>query len=397
MVPLLIATSDLILPSVVNGGASGVQRRVQTRRPIKRSQTPQGKIDYSNFSHRTLKHIQSCDVCHKFPSPNWKDVREGDTAFPDITEYPQHTACMSCHSQQFFRGLRPVICSVCHVSTSPQKSPRFPYPSLGEPFFVTEKARDFVSDFDINFPHDKHIEIVARLNRQNDKSPNAEFIFASFVQEKAPPAEASCGVCHETYQPQGNSADEYVTAPPKDLPDGTFWLKKGTFKTIPMTHEKCFTCHSQESELPPSPKDCNACHKLRSPVAPAQLHQDFDPKVAATMRITDNITVMSWRKREAGAFRHEWFSHAELGCAACHKVATLNTLEDKTKKVPIASCGGAEGCHITSTTDEGGILNYVIEQRAANPAFRCTKCHIIFGTQPVPQSHLDAVNALKPK
>jgi hypothetical protein len=195
--------------------------------------------------------------------------------------------------------------------------------------------------------------------------------------------------------PQGESADEYVTKPPKDLPEDAFWLKKGAFKTVPMTHAICFTCHSADSGLTPAPSDCNTCHQL-SPTDQVA-HIDFDPKLAATMGIKDNITLMKWRKRESGVFRHEWFSHAEMSCVACHNVSAIDTLDEKTKKVPIKSCGGGEGCHITATTDEGGILNYFIDQRKAKPGFQCTKCHVVFGKEPTPQSHLDAVNAMKPK
>jgi hypothetical protein len=287
---------------------------------------------------------------------------------------------------------------VCHISVAPRSSPRFPFPSLGEPFFASEKGREFVSDFDISFPHDKHIEIVAWLKPDRERTGQVTFISTSFRQQSTPTAEASCSVCHQTYQAQGDSDEEYVTKPPKDWPDGAFWPKKGAFKTVPMTHATCFTCHSDDSGLPPAPTDCNACHKIRTAEQAAFARSDFDLKIATTMEIKDNITLRKMRKRESAAFRHEWFSHAELECASCHKVAALNTLDERSKKVPIMSCGGAgDGCHITATTDEGGILNYVVDQRKTNPAFQCRKCHMIFGKQPVPQSHLDAIEAFKKK
>lgn len=397
-VSLLFAVSHFISAVAANRDIVAAQQRRQTRRTVKQATPKTPSVDYSQFSHRNLKHVQSCDACHKFPSPNWKDVRKGDDAFPDVTEYPQHAACMSCHNQQFFRGVRPVICSVCHVSATPRNSLRYPYPSLGEAFFASEKGRGFVSDFNINFPHDKHVDIVARLDQDNETNSRVRFISASFRQDSAPKADASCGICHQTYQAQGDLAEEYVTAPPKDLAEGAFWLKKGAFKTVPLTHAMCFTCHSQDSGLTPAPSDCNVCHKLPTTEQLAQRHSDFDPNVAAAMGITDNVTLLRWRNREAGAFRHEWFSHAELSCTNCHKVTTINTLDEKSKKVPIMTCGGpGEGCHITKTTDEGGILNYVVEQRKTNPDFQCKKCHMIFGKQPVPQSHLDAITATKTK
>lgn len=398
MLSFLVVSSIVIRPAVVYSRAAEPVRRIQTRKPIKRSTATPSRVDYSNFSHRTVQHVQACETCHKFPSGNWKEVRVGDAAFQDITEYPQHTACMSCHKQEFFRGAQPVFCSVCHVSVSPKNSPRFPFPSLGAAFYASSKGREFVSDFNIKFPHDIHIELVSRVIPEIKPDRGVRFVTTFFRQETKPKPDASCAVCHQTYQPQGYAAEEFVTAPPKDLPDGTFWLKKGAFKTVPITHETCFTCHSVDSGLTPAPSDCNACHKLPTAEQLAQLHSDFDPSVAATMGIVDKLTLIKWRKREAGAFRHEWFSHAELSCADCHAVASINTLEEKTKKVPIKSCGGpGEGCHITKTIDDGGILNYVIEQRKTNPAFQCRKCHIIFGKQPVPQSHLDALTAIMKK
>ena len=69
----------------------------------------------------------------------------------------------------------------------------------------------------------------------------------------------------------------------------------------------------------------------------------------------------------------------------------MNTLDAKSLKVPARSCGSAEGCHITATTDNGGILNYEIDQKKANVNFVCTKCHITFGREGVPVNHLEAI------
>ena len=156
------------------------------------------RIDYTSFSHRTEKHRAACSSCHTFPSKNWKQVRKGDDAFPDVTEYPEHQACLSCHRQQFFAREQPVprICSNCHVKATPADASRHVFPSLG---------RDYASEFKVMFPHDKH-------------------------------ADASCSDCHQT---------------PKD--------KK--FQARPPTHAACFTCHNQESELAPLPPNCDACHK----------------------------------------------------------------------------------------------------------------------------------------
>jgi len=104
--------------------------------------------------------------------------------------------------------------------------------------------------------------------------------------------------------PQGKSDDEYLTKPPAKIGDA-FWLKKGTFKTSPIGHTVCFTCHSADTGILPAPETCGACHKLKPP----QPQSDFDPKLAATMITDDKVMLDAWKIRHsAGAFRHEHFA-----------------------------------------------------------------------------------------
>jgi hypothetical protein len=152
-----------------------------------RPRTPvRPQVDYTRFSHLTEKHRAACKSCHTFPSKNWKEVRKGDDAFPDVTEYPEHQTCLGCHRQQFFARERPVprICSNCHVKATPVDTARYPFPRPG----------DFVSDFRVVFPREKHTDLD---------------------------------------------------------------------QTQPLNHATCFTCHNQESELPPLPPNCDSCHKPR--------------------------------------------------------------------------------------------------------------------------------------
>ena len=178
----------------------------QRRRPAAATKP---RPDYTRFSHQTEQHRAACASCHTFPSKNWKQVRKGDDAFADVTEYPEHPACLSCHRQQFFARERPVprICSNCHVKATPSDTARLPFPSLGEAFRATAKGQNFVSDFRVAFPHDKH-------------------------------ADASCEDCHLAAKPE-----------------------PGTSQTRPLAHAMCFTCHNQESELAPLPSGCASCHK----------------------------------------------------------------------------------------------------------------------------------------
>jgi hypothetical protein len=73
----------------------------------------------------------------------------------------------------------------------------------------------------------------------------------------------------------------------------------------------------------------------------------------------------------------------------------MNTTDRKSVAVPVSSCGGAEGCHITATSDEGGILNFEIDQKKEKASFLCTKCHVALGQLATPESHLKAVTVQK--
>jgi len=394
---LLLAAPGLISSAAVTKTEIQPQRRSQNRRPQRKVTPPKTpRIDYTKFSHQTHAVAQklACSSCHKVPAKNWKEFRKGDAAFPDVTDFPEHASCLDCHRSQFFARERPapLICSNCHIAVTPRDNSRWLFPSLGDLTDPKLKRREFVSEFAVGFPHDKHIDVVGFNPGGKDRG----WLVNAVLQEKkkdGPPK--SCPVCHETYQPQGNSSEEYVTKPPKDLGDN-FWLKKGTFKTIPNSHTICFTCHSADSGIAPEPKDCNVCHKL---VSAAQLKVDFDAKLAATMG-TDAMMLSRWSRRiSAGAFRHEGGEHPDLNCMGCHNVASsaFSTLDAKTLKVPVKSCGGAEGCHITATTDDGGVLNFEVDQRKKGPAFVCTKCHVTFGKESVPENHPQAIPTPKPK
>lgn len=351
--------------------------RSQTRRrpAVRRAAQPP---KYSSFRHDTKAHQMDCSSCHKpFPSENWNKVRTGDAAFPDITEYPKHESCLNCHRQQFFRGRPPVVCSICHTNPGPLDSSRHPFPNPREIFDRSTKGKTAESDFAISFPHDKHVDIVTASG-----AVRSTFRTVSFSGRRM--AEESCVVCHQTLQPQGDSADEFVTKPPANLGDA-FWLKKGTFKSVPIGHSNCFTCHSQDSGIVPTPTDCATCHKLKTALPPA----DFDAMLASRIGITERITLDAWRRRDsAGTFRHEFASHAELSCDTCHNVQTMNTLDARTKRVAVSSCSM---CHVTATVDDGGVMNYEVQSRKANGSFQCTKCHVILGRQPIPQSHIQAI------
>ncbi len=397
---------NFISPAAGYSGSTVAQRPLQNRGPKKAAKPTADKkprVDYSRFSHHThiTQYKLSCDSCHKFPTKNWKEVRKGDTAFPDVAEFPEHSSCLNCHRQQFFARERPApaICSNCHVNVTPRDTTRFLFPSLGDISDPTLKTRVFISEFGVGFPHDKHVDVMGLSAPALKPLSRGGFVTVSWQQKTASEKvnePNACPVCHQTYQPQGKSDDEYVTKPPKNLGDA-FWLKKGTFKTTPNSHAICFTCHNADAGIAPAPSECNACHKLVTPQASglalvAVLKTDFDPKFTETIGVTDKTILTAWRRRiSSGAFRHEGGEHPDISCTNCHNITTMNTLDVRTMAVPVRSCGGAEGCHITATTDDGGALNYEIDQKKKDAAFVCTKCHISFGRELVPANHLEVI------
>ena len=157
-------------------------------------------IDYSKFSHSTQKHQAACNTCHKPPTRDWAKV----SSFPDVADYPDHDACVSCHRPQFFRGARPQICSVCHSKTSPRDDVRFAFRNPATKL-----------QFDIEFPHDKHQDVIALLR------------FAHAPQYN------NCTICHAS--------------------------RTATFKSSPKDHASCFNCHWKSQE--PVATNCNGCHK----------------------------------------------------------------------------------------------------------------------------------------
>src|SRR6266446_1112829 len=400
---LIMVSVTALMPRVQSIAARFINEAQRPRggHPQKTAKRPAPKspsVTYTRFSHHTHVTQQklACDSCHKFPTKNWNEVRKGSAAFPDVSDFPEHSACLTCHRAQFFARERPApaICSNCHMNVTPRDTSRFLFPSLGDIATAGVKTRDCVSEFQVSFPHDKHLDVVSLNMPGNGLKARTGFIAVSWQQKKDQPTEPkSCPVCHQTYLPQGKSDEEYLTKPTKNLGD-KFWLKKGTFKTIPNNHTTCFSCHNQDLGIAPAASDCNVCHKLK----PAQASgiSDFDPNLAEQMSIIDNRIIATWRHRfSSGTYRHEGGDHPSVSCLSCHQVGTMNTLEPRTLKVAVKTCGGAEGCHITATTDDGGILNYEMDQKKSNPNFVCSKCHISFGKSAVPLTHIQAVSAVK--
>lgn len=358
------------------------RRTTSQRRAPARPQRP--RIDYSRFKHTTSAHRKdSCASCHKSPSDNWTRVRDASAAFPDITDYPDHDACLSCHRQQFFRGARPVICTVCHTAVSPRADARHPFANPSELFARSEKAKTRPTEFSIHFPHDVHQDAMARAPAS--EGTGLSFVRASFVQPPPPkPSKPnSCSVCHVTY---------INAARPTATPGAGFpVLPEGLLKTTPTGHASCFNCHWQDGGEKPLSNDCAGCHKLllEGTARPELKGKDADAQLAARSGFTDPHIVNKLLRRDTVIFAHEEERHREIDCATCHtRIPALSTLDETTLKVPILSCGAGTSCHIGAKPKR--ILNEEVDKKLADPSFQCTKCHFNYGREKPPKSHLDA-------
>jgi hypothetical protein len=260
------------------------------------------QIDYTKFLHSTKKHEAECKTCHVVPTKDWTKVAK----FPDIVDYPDHAACVSCHRRQFFRGARPPICSGCHSKTSPRDEARYA--------FRNPASR---RQFTIEFPHDKHQDVIARL-----ATPRKRVNLAHAPQQQQ--KYNNCTICHAS--------------------------KTTTFKASPADHSSCFNCHWKSQ--PPVATDCKGCHKLAAtPYAAA----------ATPTRISQKFL------HDGGG---EKANHV-MECTACHinitKSASLRGLKPD---VPITSC---TECH-----NKDGLRQDVSKELAEidkNRAFVCVYCH----------------------
>ena len=391
---VLLASAGFVCPLFGAAGAAGEPQRGRAARR-RAPRAPRPRADYSSFSHRTPQHRQrSCDSCHQSPTANWASVREREAAFPDVTDYPVHASCIDCHRRQFFSGARPTICSVCHTVVSPRGAARHPFRNPEELFARSAKKRRAASDFVVNFPHDRHQDVMARA-RPATAEGRVGFVRASFLRQGAADDVDSCSICHRTYQPQGDSPEEYASAPPKDLGANdlripAFWMKKGMLKTTPGSHASCFNCHWQDGGERPLSNDCAGCHTpapARAAAAPAP-PRDADPAHPSAKSLTDAAVLAHWAERRVARFKHEQGNHQSVGCTACHvTITSVNRLGPETLDVPVQTCASSN-CHGATRPPKNVIFREVEQRRKPDGAgYQCAKCHLNYGREPTPKSH----------
>lgn len=350
LVLALLAASFFFYPQLISDGGGVAGQKRGLRRPLK---SPAGKprIDYSRFSHATKEHTESCKTCHKTPTPNWQKVR----AFPDTADFPDHVACVRCHRPQFFKGAQPVICSDCHTKTSPRDAARFDFRNPVRP-----------RQFTIEFPHDKHQDVIARLDRPRPPVTQTvslrAFAHLRFAANQTPQTNRvrsnHCEICHvaNTKPP---------VAPAAGWTDA-FAPKADFFKSSPDSHASCFNCHWKNLE--PTRDNCAGCHKPASPYLPAGTHE-----------------------RKSLRFTHEREQHV-AECTACHiNITKARTLRGLKPDVPITSCA-TSSCHNNPAKHEE--LAQELTKLGKDKQFICVYCHTSnVGKLDPPTSHSLAVGA----
>ena len=341
----LLSVVGCLFPRRANSATSAFQSHNRNRRQTRRiGQTRNRKLssrDYSSFSHRSDKHKSlSCNACHVAPTSNWQKA----SAFPDVADFPTHDACLRCHRAQFFKGARPVICSVCHTSVSPRAKERFTFKKPNQP-----------SQFGTIFPHDKHQDVLA------SRGPGEIFGAAHAVRRTLLALDEktyrNCTICHET--------EKRLIRPEAGFVDG-FEPPPNTFKTVPVGHESCFNCHWKSQK--PAHDNCDGCHKLS------------ETDIAA-LRIPTRLSLKFRHERGVSGDQHV----AE--CTACHiNITGVKSVESLKPDVPISACAEG-GCHATS--DKNASIQSEVIARNDDPDFFCKKCHTsdVGRKRPVPASH----------
>ncbi len=349
---------SLILVFGVVAASTQTRRRQPGRKPS--PQASKGSAtQYSDFLHATEKHkALTCNACHKVPT-GWTAQRD----FPDVADFPNHDACVRCHRQQFFTrqsfvGTGPAICTVCHVRAAPREAGRFAFGNpnrAGQP----TKAKDR-RQFTIEFPHDKHQNVIASGRWGSGSQTAVSFIRASFSEPaddgQKRPEYNNCTICHQRN-------DALIIAPLSGVPDAATAQANKFFKTMPQAHDSCFNCHWKNQK--PAGDDCSGCHKP-----------------AATFEATPAP------KRISAMFSHEGGKGEHVSeCTTCHiNITRASTLRGLTPDVPIAAC---VTCHKDNKKTTYPKITTIEEELAQfKKTSSCTYCHQSdVGTKKPPASH----------
>ena len=326
----------------------------QTRRrarPASQSPARSSPLKYSTFLHSSDKHkTLGCNACHKIPTA-WNAQRD----FPDVADFPDHDACVRCHRPQFFSrqaisGAGPVVCTVCHVRAAPREAARF---AFGAPNAAnqTVKPKD-ERQFTIEFPHDKHQNVIAGLTPRQSQS---RLIRISFTPDEKKPDYNNCTICHRRN-------DDLLSPQPLSATEPADQFRK-FFKTVPRSHDACFACHWKNEK--PINSDCAGCHKAASTFVP-----------------------MLMPKRISAKFSHEGGKGEHvMECTTCHiNITRAASARGLTPDVPIAACTTCHKDNKKTTYPKVVTIEEEFEQYKTTHV--CGYCHAPeVGSKKPPASH----------
>jgi Cytochrome c7 and related cytochrome c len=347
----------LALSFCITAIAAQTRRRPRPIATPTQTQAPRGSAPkYSAFLHSSDKHKSlACNACHKVPTA-WNAKRD----FPDVADFPDHDACVRCHRQQFFTrqvmsGTGPSICTVCHVRAAPREDARFAFGSPNVAQLPMKQKKEW--QFTIEFPHDKHQNAIARIERNRSQPARVELhhpMRLSNLDDKKPDYN-NCSICHRT-----DMSLAIVALPPQSADPALLH----PFKSMPNSHDACFDCHWKN--LKPVSDDCGGCHKLAATA--------FAPLTAP--------------KRISAKFAHEGGKGEHvMECTTCHiNITRASTLRGLTPDVPIAACAS---CHKDDKKITYPKAVTIEEEFAQNKKTgECTYCHTPdVGKKKPPPSH----------
>ena len=349
----MLVLSSLAACLIVSASAQ-TRRRQRTSPPSVQPQAQSSATKYSAFLHSSDKHKSlQCNACHKIPTA-WNAKRD----FPDAADFPDHDACVRCHRTQFFSGnamsgTGPAICTVCHLTAAPRAATRF---AFGKPNDANQTAKPKDErQFTIEFPHDKHQNVIARLRPLQSDFALTQISFAR-VQSDAQKADYNnCTICHQ----RNDGLINPQAPPPNDAND----QYRKFFKTVPHSHDACFDCHWKNQK--PVSDDCGGCHKAANTFVP----------LPAPKRISAKFS------HEGGKGEHV------MECTTCHiNITRAASLRGLTPDVPVATCTTCHKDNKKTTYPKAVTIEEEFAQYQKTKS--CSYCHTPdVGTKMPPASH----------
>ncbi len=289
------------------------------------------RLDYQNAKnppHASAVFPTTCDSCHKYSAPNWKDAGFNHNV---VTTFPLGGAhvtapCNACHVNNVFKGT-PRDCYTCH-KTDYQNSKNPPHASAG---FATTcdtchkftdlawRPASFNHNTSTTFPlagtHVTQACTACHVNNVFKGTPRDCYTChkTDYQNSKNPPHAASgfpttCDSCHKfsdtAWKPASfnhNTSTTFPLAGVHATQQCAACHKNNVFKGTP---RDCYTCHKtdfQNSKNPPHvasgfPTTCDTCHKFSDA---AWRPASFNHNTSTTFPL-------------AGV-------HTTQLCAACHK------------------------------------------------------------------------------